>query len=123
MVKDDEEDERLKEMREQYASMLSKTGEEYKDRIKEQNMLDKDFEGMVDTEYADDQIGELDDEDIEQEDLITNDLLLAACDEYIESQKTGRSKGRKLYQRFKKDGEPDDEDSEGDEGDDVEEEG
>ncbi len=35
MVKDDEEDERLKEMREQYAAMLSKTGEEYKDRIKE----------------------------------------------------------------------------------------
>ncbi len=52
---------------------------------------------MIEAEYADDQIGELDDEDIEQEDLITNDLLLAACDEYIESQKTGRSKGRKLY--------------------------
>lgn len=41
-------------MREQYAAMLSKTGEEYKDRIKEQNTLDKNFDDLLEAEYADD---------------------------------------------------------------------
>lgn len=75
-------------MREKYAAMLAKDDDDYKDKLQEQKQLDNDFDKLMENEYADDQIGELDEEQvgaIKQEDLITKELLEEAMDEYIDS--------------------------------------
>lgn len=57
----------------------------------------------MENEYADDQIGDLqDDEDIKGNDeLLGDDIFNDAVNEYIESQKLGKQEGRKLYHDFK----------------------
>jgi hypothetical protein len=53
---------------------------------------------MMENEYADDQIGDIDGE-IEPDDLISKEMLDEAVNEFIESQKI---RDRKLYSDFNK---------------------
>ena len=56
----------------------------------------------MENEYADDQIGDAEGE-VEQDDLLGDDILNEAVNEYIESQKL---RDRKLYAQFNESDEP-----------------
>lgn len=51
-----------------------------------QQDLDANFDAFMDAEYADDQIGELE-EEVENEDKINPAVLMDAVDEFIEDKK------------------------------------
>ncbi|CDW89648.1 UNKNOWN [Stylonychia lemnae] len=114
----DEEEEKLKAMREKYKKQLGigqpkeneeddedyedvDGDEEDEDDEEEKEIDEGDFDQVLENEYADDQIGEA--PDAEQQDLITKEMLDEAVDEFIESQKL---RDRKLYKEFKPDGAP-----------------
>lgn len=84
-------------MRLQMARLLSKNDEESEQKLQYQTQLDNKFEDLIEGEYADDQIGDLEDDsddNEQQEDFITKEMLNEAMDEYIEDQKL---RDRKLY--------------------------
>ena len=52
-----------------------------------QGDIDANFDAFMDREYADDQIGELDEDLIDNPDQIKDSLLMEAVDEFIEDKK------------------------------------
>ena len=119
----DEEEEKLKAMREKYKKQLgigmkkdAHEDEDYEEMEGDEDDEDcsdygdenegdpekQDFKTVLENEYADDQIGDAD--EVEQDDLITKEMLDEAVEEFIESQKL---RDRKLYKEFKGDDKPD----------------
>lgn len=119
ILEGDEMEERCKEMREKMAALFSKTDGEFKEKVEEQKQLDKDFTQFMENEYADDQIGELEEDEINQEDEITKDALDEAMNEYIDSQK---NRFRTLYKNFGEKGEKGEKGEDGEEVDGEQEE-
>ena len=80
----DEMEERLAQMREALATLhTNKT--DYMEELKKQEKLDQKFEDIMDQEYADDQIGDVEDEEVEPENILGENELNDAVDEFIES--------------------------------------
>jgi len=80
----DEEAAALKEYRLRMAALLPTATSVPSQKI--QTDLDANFDAFMDAEYADDQIGELE-EDVDNEDKINPAVLMDAVDEFIEDKK------------------------------------
>jgi hypothetical protein len=82
---DDEEAAALKEYRLRMAALLPLESSVPAPEI--QTDLDANFDAFMEREYAEDQIGELDEEEIDNPTIIKDSLLMEAVDEFIEDKK------------------------------------
>ena len=93
---DDEAMAQLNEYRKQMAALLPKENSQPIPEKDVQKALDANFDLFLEKEYADDQIGELDEDQTYQEDQVNEKLLLGAVDEFIENK---RMRFRTLYRQ------------------------
>lgn len=83
----DDEEAALKEYRERMYALLPTDVALNNLEAPMQNELDAQFDALLEQEYNEDQIGELDEEEVDAKDNIEQEELMEAVDEFIDDKK------------------------------------